>query len=141
MSMLGIRSDYADYQLLKVRDNASKKEMEASVRKMAFFFHSDKMQFQTWALQRATSFPDQASHQVSCGVLLAWHDLTSNMFLDTHACGPVLPEPHGVPDPHPEHLEQDPADQVQLGDPVGRHATGDDQQVGEALVDRHHEST
>ena len=40
MTIVGIRNDYSDYQLLKVRENASKKEMEASVRKMAMYFHT-----------------------------------------------------------------------------------------------------
>ena len=50
-----IRKAYRDYQLLRVREKATRKEIEIIYKKMSMLLHPDKNQFANWAFSR---FPD-----------------------------------------------------------------------------------
>lgn len=47
-----IRRTYRDYQLLRVRDKASKREIELVYRKMTLLLHPDRRAFASWAIEK-----------------------------------------------------------------------------------------
>ena len=47
-----IRRTYRDYQLPRVRDKASKREIELVDRKMTLLLHPDRRAFASWAIEK-----------------------------------------------------------------------------------------
>jgi len=55
-----IRKAYRDYQLLRVREKATRKEIEIIYKKMSMLLHPDKNQFANWAINRFPTITQEA---------------------------------------------------------------------------------
>ena len=62
-----IRRSYRDYQLLRVRDKATKREIEVVYRKMSMLLHPDRRAFATWAVDK---YPNISQSVLDEGVKL-----------------------------------------------------------------------
>ena len=58
-----IRRAYRDYQLLRVREKATKREIEIIYTKMSMLLHPDKHQSSNWAIQRFPDITQEASDE------------------------------------------------------------------------------
>lgn len=73
-----IRRAYRDYQLLRVREKATRKEIEIIFKKMSMLLHPDKYHFTHWAVTRYPDITQEALAEGNNMCLAMW-----NKYLET----------------------------------------------------------